>query len=61
MKISHFTWTEQQVAFLRTAWAAGRPISQIGEMLGCTRNAVAGKARRLKLAPRPSPIHRKAA
>ena len=34
----------------------GLSISQIGEQLGVTRNAVAGKAHRLKLPKRQSPI-----
>ncbi len=51
-------WTEEQIELLRTYWSEGRSASQIAELLGggLTRNAVIGKAHRLGLASRPSPV-----
>ncbi|HLI10567.1 MAG TPA: GcrA family cell cycle regulator [Alphaproteobacteria bacterium] len=50
-------WTEERIAILRRLWAQGLSASQIAEQLGSvTRNAVIGKAHRLGLAGRPSPI-----
>lgn len=51
------SWTEENIAALRQLWAQGLSASQIAERLGAvTRNAVIGKAHRLGLASRPSPI-----
>ena len=41
---------------LEDLWNQGHPISKIGEMLGVSRNSVAGKAHRMGLAKRTSPI-----
>ncbi len=49
-------WTDQEVDTLKDLWGQGLSASQIGKILGKTRNAVIGKAHRLKLASRPSPI-----
>jgi len=52
-------WTEARVAQLKALWEEGRSASQIAEILGdVTRNAVIGKAHRLGLKARPSPIRR---
>ena len=53
------SWTEERLEMLRGYWDEGLSISQIGERLGVTRNAVAGKAHRLNLRKRQSPIARK--
>ena len=47
-------WTEEREQRLRKLWEKGYTASQIAEMLGegTTRNAVIGKAHRLKLAAR---------
>ncbi|MBL81377.1 MAG: global cell cycle regulator GcrA-like protein, partial [Rhodospirillaceae bacterium] len=50
------SWTEERLEKLKLFWDSGLSISQIGERLGVTRNAVAGKAHRLKLPKRQSPI-----
>ncbi len=51
------SWTEDRVGQLRELWSQGLSASQIAERLGSvTRNAVIGKAHRLALASRPSPI-----
>lgn len=49
-------WTDSQVSMLRQLWTDKVTASQIGLDLGHSRNSVCGKARRLGLAPRPSPI-----
>ena len=49
-------WTEERLKTLKNLWDEGLSISQIGEKLGVTRNAVAGKAHRLGLPKRQSPI-----
>ena len=49
-------WTEERLATLKILWNEGLSISQIGQRLGVTRNAVAGKAHRLGLPKRQSPI-----
>jgi len=50
-------WNDERVAALQRLWAQGLSASQIAERLGnVTRNAVIGKAHRLGLASRPSPI-----
>lgn len=54
------SWTEQQIQMLKDMWGHGFSASQIAVRLGgnFSRNAVIGKAHRLKLSSRPSPIHR---
>lgn len=37
---------------LRSLWDSGMPTVQIGLILGVTKNAVIGRARRMKLTPR---------
>jgi GcrA cell cycle regulator len=52
-------WTEERIAELKRLWSEGFSASQIAERLGgITRNAVIGKAHRLHLPSRPSPIQR---
>ena len=51
-------WTDERIAALKQYWEEGRSASQIAEVLGegLSRNAVIGKAHRLGLASRPSPL-----
>ena len=49
-------WTEDRLETLKNLWNDGLSISQIGQKLGVTRNAVAGKAHRIGLPKRQSPI-----
>ena len=47
------SWTQEKEEKLRQLWEKGHTASQIAEILGdTTRNAVIGKAHRLKLAAR---------
>ena len=51
------SWTEERIESLKTMWEAGQTASQIAEALGAvSRNAVIGKAHRLGLQARPSPV-----
>jgi len=53
-------WTEERVEQLRQLWSQGKSASEIADTLGdVTRNAVIGKAHRLGLSGRPSPIKKK--
>jgi len=50
-------WTDERIETLRKMWEAGQTASQIAEELGgVSRNAVIGKAHRLALESRPSPV-----
>ncbi len=51
-------WTEDRIAKLKKFWTKGLSASQIAGELGegVTRNAVIGKAHRLGLKSRPSPV-----
>jgi GcrA cell cycle regulator len=51
------SWTDDRIDTLRTMWEKGMTASQIAEALGdVSRNAVIGKAHRLGLQSRPSPV-----
>lgn len=51
------SWTDDRVALLKKLWTEGRSAAEIAKELGgITRNAVIGKAHRLKLSNRVSPI-----
>ena len=54
------SWNEDNVARLKELWDQGLPTAQIGKLLGFTKNAVVGKAHRIGLERRPSPIRRTA-
>ena len=51
-------WNEDAISRLRDLWAEGHSTAEIGRRMGVTKNAVVGKAHRLNLSPRPSPIRR---
>ena len=53
-------WNDENVSRLRKLWDQGLPTAQIGKLLGFTKNAVVGKAHRIGLERRPSPIRRTA-
>lgn len=51
------SWTDDRVALLKKLWGEGKTAAEIAKELGgVTRNAVIGKAHRLKLSNRVSPI-----
>ncbi|WP_174287220.1 GcrA family cell cycle regulator [Sphingomonas bacterium] len=51
------SWTDERIETLKTMWEGGQTASQIAEALGgVSRNAVIGKAHRLGLQSRPSPV-----
>ena len=51
------SWTDERIETLKSMWEAGQTASQIAEALGgVSRNAVIGKAHRLQLQARPSPV-----
>ena len=51
------SWTDERIATLTKMWEGGSTASQIAEELGgVSRNAVIGKAHRLGLKSRPSPV-----
>ena len=51
------SWTDERVDLLKKLWGEGRTAAEIAsELGGITRNAVIGKAHRLKLSNRVSPI-----
>ena len=54
------SWNDANVARLKELWDQGLPTAQIGKLLGFTKNAVVGKAHRIGLERRPSPIRRTA-
>jgi GcrA cell cycle regulator len=51
------SWTDERIERLKTMWTNGSTASQIADELGgVSRNAVIGKAHRLGLEARPSPV-----
>jgi GcrA cell cycle regulator len=53
---SEFEWTDGRVRELRQLWSEGHSTAEIGRRMGISKNAVVGKAHRLDLPARPSPI-----
>ncbi|OGS51717.1 MAG: GcrA cell cycle regulator [Erythrobacter sp. RIFCSPHIGHO2_12_FULL_63_10] len=54
------SWTDERIATLKRMWEGGATASQIADELGgVSRNAVIGKAHRLDLKARPSPVKAK--
>ena len=49
-------WDEKNLERLKKLWDEGLPITKIGLELGVSRNSIAGKAHRLGLPKRNSPI-----
>ena len=50
------SWTEHKVQELTRLWEAGHSAAAIGRIIGMSKNAVIGKAHRIHLTGRPSPI-----
>jgi GcrA cell cycle regulator len=53
-------WGPEAIETLRALWAEGLSTAEIGRRMGVSKNAVVGKAHRLNLPARPSPIRREA-
>ena len=51
-------WNETTIAELRALWASSMSTAEIGVKMHISKNAVVGKAHRLNLPSRPSPIRR---
>lgn len=51
-------WDDETIRLLRDLWAQGLSTAEIGRRLGVSKNAIVGKAHRLELDARPSPIRR---
>lgn len=51
-------WTEEMISRLRGLWQDGLSTAEIGRRMSITKNAVVGKAHRLTLTARPSPIRK---
>lgn len=51
-------WSVEAIERLRALWAEGHSTAEIGRRMGISKNAVVGKAHRLNLPARPSPIRR---
>jgi GcrA cell cycle regulator len=51
-------WSSEAIDTLRALWAEGHSTAEIGRRMGVSKNAVVGKAHRLNLSARPSPIRR---
>jgi len=51
-------WTSELIQNLSQLWDEGHSTAEIGRRLGISKNAVVGKAHRLALTPRPSPLKR---
>ncbi len=51
-------WNDESIGRLRQFWTDGHSTAEIGRRMGVTKNAVVGKAHRLELPARPSPIRR---
>jgi GcrA cell cycle regulator len=56
-QVDFMSWTDERIATLRKMWEGGATASEIAtELGGVSRNAVIGKAHRLGLKARPSPV-----
>jgi len=56
MTNNNFDWSDDVVQSLRRLWAEGHSAAEIGRRIGVSKNAAVGKAHRLGLPGRPSPI-----
>lgn len=54
-------WTDKKINELKKLWGKGLTTAEIGKKLNVSKNAVVGKAHRLGLKSRPSPIKNTAA
>ncbi len=50
-------WTEEDELRLTKLWASGLSAAKIGTTMRFTKNQIVGKARRMKLPPRPKCVY----
>ena len=53
------SWTTDKIKQLKKLWSKGKSTVEIAKELGMSKNSVIGKAHRLELEARPSPIKKK--
>jgi GcrA cell cycle regulator len=53
-----YDWNDEAISRLRSLWDEGHAAAEIGRRLGVSKSAVIGKAHRLHLPARPSPVRR---
>ena len=60
-KLATTAWNDARIEMLKVMWGQGHPASEISDALGdgISRNAVIGKAHRMGLSGRASPIKKK--
>jgi GcrA cell cycle regulator len=51
-----YDWNDEAISRLRSLWHEGHTTAEIGRRLGVSKSAIIGKAHRLGLPARPSPI-----
>ena len=56
MRATETKWTEAMAQLVAAFWDEGLSTAEIGRRMGVSKGCVIGKARRLGLTPRPSPI-----
>lgn len=52
-------WSDAENQMLRALWTQGHSAAEIGRRMGRSKNSIVGRAHRLDLDERPSPIRRK--
>lgn len=57
--LSTDAWPPEKIEKLRELWLADVPVTEIGRQIRASKNAVVGKAHRMNLPPRESPIVRR--
>jgi GcrA cell cycle regulator len=57
-RVGVMDWSAERISDLTRLWREGLTAAEIGRRLGVSKSAVVGKAHRLRLDPRPSPIKR---
>lgn len=52
-------WTEKLIETLRALWGEGHTAAEIGRRMNLSKNMIVGKAKRIGLVGRPSPIRKR--
>jgi GcrA cell cycle regulator len=56
MSVTDIEWTDADIARLKMLWVEGHSTAEVGRRMQRSKNSVVGKAHRLDLPARPSPI-----